>query len=139
MYKYCLQEYINEPIYFEASNLCGKLQEQCGYTPIPWKSVCPPRNIIRQWEDKSEVFESPESEAYLVHIKFHIDDRHSLISITVVLYDPIHGFWNIFHHQIQKKFICTCSWKETMLQRDNIWMIHHTHQLQFTILISSVL
>jgi len=65
--------------------------------------------------------------AYLVHVKFHIDDGHSLISIAIVFQDSIHGLWNIFHHQIKKKFICTCSGKETMLQSDHIWVIHHTH------------
>jgi len=60
---YIQQQHINIPIYFEASNLCGKLREQCGYKPTPWRSTCPPQVYISRWMNEwiREVFNSPES------------------------------------------------------------------------------
>ena len=45
---------------------------------------------------------------YLVHVKFNIDKWHSLIRITIVLQNSIHGLRDIFHNQVEKKFIFTC-------------------------------
>jgi hypothetical protein len=36
---YIQLQQINKPVYFEASSPCGKLQEQCGYKPTPWRSA----------------------------------------------------------------------------------------------------
>lgn len=76
---------------------------------------------------------------YLVCIKFHIDERHPLVHIAVMLQDPIKCFWDILHDQVEEKLIFACGWKETVLQRNHIRMIHGTHYLQFSIFIPSVL
>ena len=47
-----------------------------------------------------------------------------LVSIVIMLQDPVHCLRNIFHYQIQKEFVSTCCRKETVLQADHVWVIH---------------
>lgn len=68
-----------------------------------------------------------KKDVYLICIKLHINERHPLVCIAVMLQNPVHGLRDIFHYQIQKKLIFTCSRKETMFQGNHIWVIHQTH------------
>lgn len=130
------------PINFEASNLYGKLQERCVCKRVLWKSGIHQQFIIQKKIIKVKIEQVKIWKvhlAYLVHVKFDIDKGHSLVCIAIMLQHPIHGLWDIFHNQIEKELIFACCGEETMLQTNYIWMIHHTHQLKFPVLISSVL
>jgi len=93
---------------------------------MPW--------TIEKLQDKHE-----ENRADLIHVKLHKDKWHSLIGIAVMLQNAINGLRDILHNQVEEKLISAGGGEETVLQRDDIRMIHRTHQLQLTVFVAPIL
>lgn len=116
--------------------------------PRHWMDIGqPPKNLIKHVSLTIRVGSTKKGKKeqiqdiiiYLICIKFDIYERHPLVSIAIMLQDLVHSLRNIFHYQIQKKFISACCGKEAVLQGDHIWVIHQAQQLQLTIFIPPVL
>lgn len=126
---------------FVASDLYGKPQVQCEYMQVLGISVnfCQYKQHLGQEDGSLQHVRTKGNISYLICIQFHVDEWHPLVHTAVMLQHAIHILRDVLHHQIQKKLIFTCCRKKAMLQRNNIWVIHQTHQLQLSIFIASIL
>jgi len=128
---------------FEALDLCDKLQQHCECKQVPGRSnITKGSNISLRTILCTSTLEMEDMNVccyYLIHVKFNIDKRHSLVCTTIMFQNSIQALRDILHNQVQEKLVFTCSRKEAMLQTNHIRMIHHTHQLKFSVLVSSIL
>lgn len=137
---------INIPVNFEALYLCDTLLHCCeckqGLSISDSKSKSRENwshDSILGRANKIEDTNMMYTERYLVEVKLHIYQRHSLIHFIVVSDHPMDSLGNILKYQVEIKLIFFSSRKEAMLQRYNIRVVEKAHSLQFPILVSLIL
>lgn len=79
------------------------------------------------------------SKVYLICIKLHVNNGHTPIHPDIMLRNFVDGFGYILQDKVEVQLIFNSSGKETMLQLNDVRMVEHAHNLEFSVLISLIL
>ena len=75
-----------------------------------------------------------EGPAHLISVQLDEDVGHALVVLGVVLADPVHGIWHELQHQVQVRLVLLRGRVETVLEADDVGVVHHLHDLQLPVL-----
>lgn len=77
--------------------------------------------------------------ADLVGVELHVQQRHALVHLVVVLGDAVHCLGHELQHQVQVQLLLLRGREEAVLERHDGWVVQQTHDLKLAVLVPLVL